>query len=334
MLKHCLLVSGLVAVVACGGDDDEKRPALTCDENRGTTLKVVASALQYPSSSAVLGADLDGDGRAENQFGEVNAALLLQGVNIGIEANAAVVAGAAPLLLSVLSSDASLTLDGCPVVTAATGAETATPPDFSATPTFTVDASSRSITLAQGKIGEDVDNELVTPGGESGVFDLNAYFTIGLQKISLVNTRISGTVGPDGIVNGQINGAVPASELQATFGIPLAIAIQAIFASPPPDASPLLPTVILSLFDEVGVPADGCPSSCRDPEAFGGQCATPKDGVIAICEVLTSETVTTRLRPDVHVLADDGVTLDIDASNPNKNAMSFGIGFTAVKASF
>ena len=330
MSKRLVLLFPVLFLAACGGDDEgeDTRPALTCDTNR-TALRLVVNGLGLPAVPTNFAADQDGDGFAENHFGSITQGLLQQGVNQNEPVQDLVTRGVAPLLVEVQSSDASFTLDGCPLLTLRNAVATSANPDFSATPAFTVDAAATSFAITQGLIGERVDHRYESPGFENGAFTLRMFFGDGLHDIPLVNVSVGGLVTVDGITSGRLSGSIPASAIEESLGIPLARGVQFFLANPP---SPFVPPLILDQFDDGGVADPTCGTACRNPD--DGTCAAADDQIVSICEVLTDTSIAELLLPDVHVLADDSVTLAPDAANPAKNAMSFGIGFTAVTATY
>jgi hypothetical protein len=118
--------------------------------------------------------------------------------------------------------------------------------------------------------------------------------------------------GTTGIASGEIQGSVRQDDVNnyfiPSFAAILNDQIQA-------DTSSATAHAIESLFDK-----GGCAG------------ATASDGVINVCELATSSLIQTLLAPDVHIY--DGVGNYAPAPTGTANALSIGLGFTAVPTSF
>jgi len=124
------------------------------------------------------------------------------------------------------------------------------------------------------------------------------------------------------ISNGQINGAIKSTDVTNTI-IPNVAQLLDMRVEANPSGS--TEKQILQIFD-IG---------CSDTSAknFDGTPAAKMDGKVATCEVADNSIIKNVLNPDVQMFDASG-NYHPNKSNTNKDSLSLGLGFTAVKATF
>ena len=128
------------------------------------------------------------------------------------------------------------------------------------------------------------------------------------------------TVAPDGsrLTNGQLNGAMSASDVAAVVGPGIATQLTAVLAADPTSARS---QQIAGLFDT---------GNCTNPD---GSTAQAGDGRIDVCEVLGNPVIRNVLSPDVDLFDGTG-GYGPTPGGPDKDSLSFGFAFSAEPASF
>ena len=268
--------------------------------NRGFILAASPPTNNSEASAAAI--DLDGDGGAENNFGQFFSAMTQ---NAGFDFTAAVSAGEVVYLLRLASADPTFANDPAAVAEWVVGRPTAPAlPDFSGAGSFGIDTNfepARFVApLASSTFVSANPVTTTAPVTATIQFDL-----AGRVVLPLNGARLAFTVTPGGLVSGQINGSVTDEDIQAIFIPSLANEFNERIAANDPSK----PT-LLGIFD------DGC-------NGVGAN-----DGFIAVCEVVDS-VVGSILQPDVSIFSTGGY-----APNPNgvPDSISFGMRFTASNA--
>jgi hypothetical protein len=159
----------------------------------------------------------------------------------------------------------------------------------------------------------------------------------------------------DGLMKGQINGAIKNSDVQNSI-IP---SVAVILTNKVMSGTGMMSTnqQILDIFDTGGTaqPGDNCMNtdgtpSCKNQAASAadfGKCAQKGDKIISTCEVATNSLIKNVLAPDVQMFNStvtmdasgkpvlmEGTTYMPSMANTAKDSLSLGLSFTAVKASF
>ena len=102
--------------------------------------KFVAKEIDLPTQRTDFAVDLNGDGKADNQYGNIIGALTAQGGMPQTSVNMQVMNGQILLLVDERSNDSQLTADGC-AGAEVTNAKAMVGPDFSGNGSFTVDST-------------------------------------------------------------------------------------------------------------------------------------------------------------------------------------------------
>jgi hypothetical protein len=278
-----------------------------------------ANKLLGPLSSADYALDLNGDGQADNQLGSILGALAGQGFDAQAQIDAAIANGEVVYLVRFDTADPNLGDD--PMATAVLARGKPGVANFGGMGKFTLDANQPPSTFAGALAAatfssEDpvstktpVDATLLVP-----LFDPSKPLALPLH-----GAHIRFTTGTDassqapGLLAGQINGSIKNSELQGQVIPDLAKQMDDFVQANPNDPRS---SQLLALFD-----TGGC---------VGAQA---NDGRIAACEVATNPIAQALLVPDVQIYDAMG-KYSPNPLNSQKDSLSVGIGFTAVRALF
>lgn len=253
-----------------------------------------------PAEASSYAIDVDGDGFADNNFGQLLAVLSAQGFDFLGPMDTAVASGSIVHLVNLQSTDKLFKNDPAAQATWCIGVPTAAPPLFNGTDhpscadtsgTFVAALSGGSFTSA-------------APASTSNPISVDFELALGTSNIALtvLNARLSFTTNAAGNISvGQINGSIRHTDLLNTFAPAMAAACNASIQSNP---SSNTSNTCKGLFDH------GC-------TGFPGYSA---DGQIEVCEVVENSLISTLMAPDVQV-ADGGSMV---AAN------SIGFRFTAI----
>ncbi len=315
-----------------GGGGD--LPGLAC--GGGLDAKDVASTLTLPQEHSQFAIDLNGDGKVDNQYGNIVGALSAQNLDLQSTVDQSLAAGQLVLLFE--QAGATLANDACDTLTFAHGNTTAAPPRFDGTDAFTIDTS-HAVT---GFVGATSGGTFVSfaPAPNADVmaalplsFGLGAPISVPLHDVQVRFTR-SG----DQLFKGQLNGAIRETDVQTMIVPQIAQTLSGEVALGGSSAQQ-----ILDLFDTGGTDDSANPSGCTNSDGSPacrnmagpdvGACARAGDGVISTCEVATNSIIKNVLAPDVQLFAADG-TFAPNPANTMRDSLSVGVGFTAVRASF
>jgi hypothetical protein len=301
--------------------------------------KDVARSYTLPQSKADFALDLNGDGKLDNQWGNIIGALAAQNLDPQGGVDQALAAGQLVLLFD--QTGATLTDDGCTRVTFSNGVNHAgSPPLFDGSDVFTVDTSQAPGTFTGSAAGGAFNSPApatATAATETEIMlPLPILFGAQTTPSHLYGAHLQFTRVGDNLMKGQINGAMKESDVQNNM-----IPAIAVLLTQRVQANPNTPTSmqLLNIFDTGGkpLPGDGCNTTCKNhaPGAADfNQCAIAGDGIISTCEVATNSIIKNVLAPDVQMFAADGVTYMPSAANTAKDSLSVGVAFTAVRASF
>jgi hypothetical protein len=332
MMRVLGLLSMTALFSACGGDANAPPPDVTMFSS-ANPAKYVANALTVPLDRMQYGMDLNGDGKLDNQLGNIIGALSANNLDTQKGVNDSVCKGAVILLLTETSDDATWqTSDGSGALIQVGKAFAYTDtnmdklcnagdvaPKYDGTDTFMVDSPG-------GFAGAQFAGRIV-----NGTFSSNSPVTtthpvsVSLQlplvagaapvELKIIGAHIQFKVSSGKITGGQINGAIRSTDVTNTIIPNVANLLdQRVTANPTGSTE----KQILQIFDI------GCP----------GMDNLKGDGHIATCEVSTNSIIKNVLNADVQMFAADGVTYHPNPANTMKDSLSLGLGFTAVKASF
>lgn len=303
-----------LAATACADLLDLGDPSLvvSCDESSTRiTRQFVIDSFDAPTNSAEaeeVGFDVDGDGRSDNAvfaalaaFGTAAPELELQGT-----INSLLTSGS---LLQLLEAELG---NGCARTTLYEGADIDVPvnPDDN----FSGGESFRVIGNPRGRMtgGRDDDAVLDGPGG-SAELRLPLFRGTSPIDLPLIEARIRYVVTEDGAIEGAIGGAVRVDVVEGLVLPSLAQSLQAVVSR---DCSGTAPTccpqgsagqIVLDVFDD----DDDC--------------------AIAIDELRGDSLIRTIFAPDVDLYNGAVHEPNVDGID---DAVSIGIGFTAVNAFF
>jgi len=287
----------------------------------------VMNAVLVPLQRSTYALDLNGDGRADNQFGNIYGALASQNLAGQDDAMPAVNSGQDLTLIDAHADD--FADDAC----AASDVENANPmasPDFSGAGHFTVDSAAVAGHFA-GTFAAGTFSSLPLPVSADTpvVMTLKVPLLGALIDLQLVGAHVQYTRAADGTVTGgQINGAIRNSDVQNIMIPALATSLTAQVQVTPLDARAMQ---ILAIFDNGGKADASCSAgTCKNPN---GTCAVKGDEKIDVCEVSTAGLIQNVLAPDVQMFDANG-TYHPSSDNTMKDSLSIGLGFTAVPATF
>jgi hypothetical protein len=305
----------LAVMVGCGGSssipdavkvsDASNIDAPPADAFQTGRRTYVASELRLPKTqqeASMFGLDLDGNGRVDNQLGQVLATLRGQGIDANAHTTEAVDNGA---IITLFAVDTSVNPDATfavfkgvsPVPTPCLAAQCRK--HLQGDGAFTAALTPRDPAIA----GVITNAAFATSAPGS----IHVQFAIGGAPIvvSLIGARIAATgIGPSGISNVILAGAIPETELDSTVVPGLAQSFQATVTRDCPTATP---------------------PNCICADSDGKQLmnlfdTSPKDCAISVIEVKQNSVIQTLLAPDVTVNGTKG--------------LSFGTSATAVLGTF
>jgi hypothetical protein len=304
-------------------------PMLTpaCAPAGGTMhVQYVWSDVTVPMQRSDYAIDLNGDGRVDNQLGNIEGALVGQNIPVQAQATQSVTSGQSLTLVDEHAAD--LTTADC----AAADVEAATAmasPDFSGAGHFTVDGSGKvghfAGPITAGKFSSQPPSVAATPV----TVTLNLPLLGSVTRLDVVGAHVQYTRGADGkISGGQLNGAIRNSDVQTKLVPNVAVSLTAEVQANPGTTTSIQ---ILSIFDNGGKADPSCSAgTCKNPD---GSCAVAMDNKIDTCEVGSSGLIQNVLAPDVQ-LFDSAGNYHPNPDNTMKDSLSIGVAFTAVPATF
>jgi len=289
--------------------------------------RYVWNATTVPMQRSDFAFDLNGDGRSDNQYGNIVGALTGQGFDIQAAATQAITSGQSITLVAESSKDASFGDDACATSTMYAGTPTASP-DYSGAGHFTIDAAA-TVGHFTGPIAAARFTSEPSPAFAKVPsvvrYDLPLF---GSSPVDLVGARITYVRAANGTVTGgQLNGAIRQYDIDHELVPAIAGALNLQVHTNPSSSSSMQ---ILAIFDTGGATDPACGSTCKN---LDGSCAVAKDGNITDCEVGTNGIIRNVLAPDVQ-LFDAAGNYHPNPANTTKDSLSVGIGFTAVGATF
>ena len=282
-------------------------PAFSANHVRDYLVNTIA--LPATSTQAFSDAfDLDGDGAAENQLGQVFAALLSTGgLDLPGMTQNAVSTGQVVHVLRLKSTDASFSSDAAAEADWYVGAPLLSSPFFDGLDTPTINAGIAPGIFHGGLLGGAFTSPPPATAPAPATLPLELLFGSQRFDLSLQGARLTFEPASAELVQGQINGAVPKNDIDTQFVPALAMGLESIVQADPTSSSA---HGILQVFDIGCSPGDGFAN----------------DGHVEVCEVATSPFMQALLAPDVQL---DGTGHYV---NPPAvaNAVSLGFRFTAV----
>lgn len=321
--KHISLVllTAALPLAACGGGD-EGQPV---PEGEKYTYVVATASVPTSASQATkdFGIDLDGDGRKDNALGSVLATLKGQGLDVQPSLTDAVNDGSIVLLaefqtksfsaasasgLRVFLGDSTMiTPAACtdPLMIATCGQH------LKGTGSFKISASSPTTALVSGPIVGG------TFKGGPGTISLQISLTAGAAplQLDLLGARAElSTITDASIGKGIVAGAISKADLDDKIlpAIKGQLDAQVAACTGTPKTPPLC----------------GCMSGSGAAQILSLFDTTPADCAVSLDEIKNNSIIKTLLAPDVECNATGCV------ANGTPNALSIGLGVTAVKGTF
>jgi len=328
-----MFLAGLIP--ACGGSSG---PGDVTMVSMANPAKYVANSLTVPMDRTSFGMDLNGDGKVDNQLGNIIGALTANNLDTQSGVDNAVCKGQVVLLMTETSADSTYQNDDATGVFVQVGNTFPYPsaapdmctagaggPKYDGTDTFTVNSTSFAGSQFAGRItnGTFSSNSPVTTSNPV-TMQLQLPLVSGAAPVDLkiIGAHIQFHYASGMISNGQINGAIKSTDVTMTI-IPNVAQLLDMRVEANPTGS--TEKQILQIFD-IG---------CSDTSAknFDGTPAAKGDGKIATCEVADNSIIKNVLNPDVQMFDANG-NYHPNKANTNKDSLSLGLGFTAVKATF
>lgn len=275
------------------------------------------------SSSALrIAIDVDGDGRPDNAFAGVLQAFSMTGLDIQMSLDGAIAAGEGLELVGVQSSDPTLTND-TPVAATFQGAASHPSPDLGGTGSFTVDPIVMPTTFLAPLVAHDFTSAAPAGPAEPPFLTLRlAAFGPSPLALPIEAPEVHFVTTSTGLMSGAVYGAIAQTEVTTHLLPAIAAALDAQVTADPTSSTSM---AILSIFD-----TGGAGGACMNPD---GSHAMSGDGHVSVCELTTNGIVASVTAPDVQ-LHDASGAFHPTPHGTMPDAMSFGIGFTAVHATF
>jgi hypothetical protein len=328
-MKRFSLVSIAMLFAACdGGGGPAVIPDVTMVSS-SNPVQYVANTLTVPMERQQFGMDLNGDGKADNQLGNIIGALSAQNLDTQMGVDQSVCKGQVLLLAKVTSPDSTYQSDmtgsgalvqvGKQFAYVDTNADGKcgagdTTPKYDGTDTFMADTSFSGAQFA-GRISNGLfssNSPVTTTHPVTVSLQLPLVAGAAPVQLSIIGAHIQFRTMAGGLMAGQINGAIKSTDVMNTI-IPNVAQLldQRVTANPNGSTE----KQILQIFD---IGCDGMPQ-------------LKGDGHIATCEVADNSIIKNVLNPDVQMFDAQG-NYHPNPANTTRDSLSLGLGFTAVKA--
>jgi hypothetical protein len=263
-----------------------------------------------PLQRADYALDLNGDGKADNNFGNWLGALAGQGLDLQSLMNDAVASGSIVHIVGLHSADAFFANDPAAVADWYVGIPASAPPLFDGTDNLSIDSSVAPGTflaaLSSGSFTSPSPATTTTP------VSLTLRLQLGGTPVSLPvqGAALSFTTVGTGNIQGRLNGSIRHTDFMALVPPFLAQSFTSQIQSDPTSNTAIQ---IKQIFD----------TGCTAGDGF------QNDDVIELCEVTGSSLIQAVLAPDVQIRDADG-NYAPNPLNTTRDANSFGVAFTAI----
>ena len=272
------------------------------------TREFVLGGLKLPVLGADYGADLDGNGKVDNQLGAVFSALMGQGFDFQSSTDQAVSAGSALVLFTLVTSQADLTIEQSAEFRLVRALGTG-------------EADPRAVPVSlQGTLkgGQFISKE---PARGSALITCELRIALGPGlpvRLAIQWPRIKFNVNPAGthLLAGSINGSISRNNVANDLIPSLANTLTLYIATFPDSGNS---QIISKLFDTGG---------CTNPD---GTTAKADDGRIDPCELSQNSLIKTLFAPDLQMRDSSGKYQPVP-NGTQRDSLSLGFGFTATNS--
>lgn len=289
----------LTLAAGCGGSTEENLPP------QGEKYRFVANQIKMPQSKTQYAFDLDGNGQSENRLGGLLSTLsAFAKVDAQKGIDGALSSGDLLLLVELQTRDLR---EATQVGATLQGAKAQAMPDFTGAGTFVVDSAQPTASFVGTISAGRFRSPSPAQSSQRVTVELRLPLFSGAPALPLrlTNAHLEFDAAAAALGSGQLHGAIGAADVQSAIVPALSVLIGGVSD----------PNILL-LFDT----GDGAGGACSNPDGSSGKAG---DGAISPCEVAGNGLVKMLLEPDVALTAGGA-----------KDAISVGLGFTAVKASF
>ena len=312
----------------------------------GAIHQFAINKILFPQVKTDYSIDLNGDGRVDNQLGNIMGAFASQGIDSQSVQDQLVASGQIVHLVAVQTADALLMTDQQVGATWSIGKPQSSP-DFTGHGAFSVDTTApQGATLGTLAGGVYASNNPATTTHPVSADVTIVFGGAGAVRLQLHGAYLRFTVSSGGLMTGQIDGSMKSADIQTTIVPAVAMSLTArITATDLGHAcatntdckssgmctmSKCVLTDTAKQIQQIFDVGDSNGGNCTNPD---GTLGVPNDGVISICEVSGNQLIANLLVPDVQIYDANGNY----APNPKnilKDSLSVGFGFTAVPATF
>jgi hypothetical protein len=281
----------------------------------------VFNHLTLPTQRTDYAIDLNGDGTPDNQFGAIISALAAQNTQPQPAEDMLISMGTTVYLLVMGSADPTLMNQTPLEMNVWNGVPTT--PDFSGNGTFTIQGQTAAIlygALASGQVSSE--DPVTTKSPQTLSMALALFGGASAVPLPVHGVHVKFHTGTDpssgapGLLEGELHGSVKKSELDTVVFPAVAARFTQQIQADPSSASSMQ---IEEIFDTGG---------CTNPD---GSQAFAGDHVISPCEVSMNQIIANLFAPDVQIYNSNGDYAP-NPANTNKDSLSLGIAFTAVRA--
>ncbi len=291
----------------------------------GDHTKWVVNKLTFPMLKTDYAIDLNGDGKAENQLGSLIGTLASAMIDAQGGIDGSVAKGQAVVLFDVQSTDAMLKSATNVGVTVYKGKDTTSAPKFDGKDTFTIDPVDAPAPTYGKLTSGKYSSNLPPPTKHPVKLVLRVPILGGGTPVALplngAHVQFQGS--SSSLMSGQIHGSLKKTDVDMSIIPAIAKRFEDNIHDKPNDPD----SKTLKMVFDVG---DGNGGECT---SFDGSKGKANDSKIAPCEVSGNALIGALFAPDVDIY-DEAGNYAPNKANTGKDALSVGVAFTAVKASF
>jgi hypothetical protein len=302
-------------------------PLCRGDGAPGTMRRLATSSLKLPTAATGFAIDLDGDGRTENQLKNIIGAISALGMDPQVQVDDAVRSGQLVYLLGLKTTSLDTSCAGLVMNRAL---PTAAPPAYDGSDVFTSAlpmSAQFTAGVPMGQLGTTLPKDL--KAADEATLPLS--LALGPMVVTLplrgvhVQGRLELTAGKLTIRDGQIHGAIAVTDLDRVVYPQLAATVTAMINGDPMSSTT---RTLIGLFESATSPV-----SIAKCMVAKDCCKTSPSTCRILPEEVKDSVVGTLFSPDVEVISATDQWAPV-RGGANKDAVSVGIGFSAVQASF